>query len=427
MKVLLLNSSDVTGGAAKAAYRTQRGLRLAAVDSTMRVQEKLGDDETVLGPVGPREKYAGKLRAFLNEIPLRSYPDRGAPFSASRFGSKFANWIEAKRPDIVNLHWGTNGFIDARYLRRVGRDPYPPLVWTLHDCWSFTGGCHYPGDCVQYRGGCGSCPVLGSRKANDLSRKTYRDKERAWRDINLHFITPSEWLGRLVQDAPLTGRFPVKTIPNGVDTETYRPRDRNAMRGLFRLPVDRRLVLFGSVDALSDRRKGFDLLQEALERLQAKSPDVVPELVVFGNRKSGPERLAGFKVHYIGRLGDEISLAALYAACDLLVLPSREDNLPNVVLEAMSCGLPVVAFDTGGIPEMVRPEKTGLLAKAFDSEELAEHIRRLVAQDDPRSAMGRKAREVIEAEYTLERVGNAYRSYFLEIIDSNRTTKTKSQ
>ncbi len=387
----------------------------------MVVQEKRGDDATIVGPSNRAELYAGKLRSWLNEIPVRIYPKKNnESFSASFWGADFVHRIRSFSPDIINLHWATNGFFSIDHLRKLTGPGFPPIVWTVHDAWAFTGGCHYPGDCLAFKTGCGTCPVLDSNHRWDLSRKIWNSKKKSWNGINFHFISPSNWLAKSLQDAPLTRNFPVSVIGNAIDTTIYRPYNRNFARGLFNLPVDRTLLLFGSVNALSDPRKGFDLLEKTLRALILQNPEKT-ELVVFGNASGAVVNVAGFKTHYMGRLEDDISLAALYSAADLLILPSRADNLPNVILEAMACGVPVAAFRTGGIPDLIDHNKNGILAERFNIEELARGVGMLITDTETRLSMGRNAREIVEKCFSSEKIGNLYLDYFKKV--SNERSK----
>ena len=194
-----------------------------------------------------------------------------------------------------------------------------------------------------------------------------------------------------------------KIIPNGIDTERFKPTDQKFARKLLSLPYDKTLVLFGAMDALNDVRKGFQYLLPALQHLSANDLENRIEVVVFGAKSSSMETLMGLKVHYIGTLRDEISISLVYAACDVFVAPSREDNLPNTVVEAMCCGIPCVAFNVGGLTDLIVHEKTGYLAKPFSIEDLAKGISWVIDSKERKAILSANSRRRAVTNYDIHR------------------------
>jgi glycosyltransferase involved in cell wall biosynthesis len=296
-------------------------------------------------------------------------------------------------------------------MRRIGK----PLVWTLHDMWAFTGGCHYAGSCEGYQARCGACPQLRSGSPGDLSRRIWRRKERAWGGLPMVVVTPSRWLARCAERSSLFRERRVEVIPYGLDLDRFRPVDRSIARSILALPQDKRLILFGAMSSTSDERKGFRHLAAAMKALAAEDPPADTELVVFGaSRPAEPPEL-GFPVHYLGHLHDDISLALVYAAADLFVAPSTEDNLPNTVMEATACGTPTVAFDIGGMPDLVEPDRTGYLARPFDDGELAFGIRTMLGDREALAARGAMARAKAEREFPRELQARRYAALYGEL------------
>ncbi len=226
MRALLINSEDRRGGAARATHRLHRALRSADVDCHMLVQVKHGDDSTVIGPNGVLRAMTMPLRTALDVLPILAYRNRkqSTTFYPGWLPDRIKPRVDAFAPDLVHLHWITGGTFNVRSMRKLGR----PMVWTLHDMWAFTGGCHYDDDCGRYRKGCGFCPALGSGRESDLSAFGWRRKSRAYRDLELTIVTPSKWLGGLASNSPLLSDFPVKVIPNAIDVDIYRPIDVTA-------------------------------------------------------------------------------------------------------------------------------------------------------------------------------------------------------
>jgi glycosyltransferase involved in cell wall biosynthesis len=207
----------------------------------------------------------------------------------------------------------------------------------------------------------------------------------------------------------------IEVIPNGLDTIQYRPIQKSVARSILGLPEDKQLILFGAISATSDPRKGFSLLQSALQNLSQSGWGEQVELVVFG--ASQPQNLPelGLKSHYLGRLNDDISLSLAYAAGDVFLAPSVQDNLPNTVMESLACGTPCVTFDIGGMPDMIDHQQNGYLAKPFDVDDLARGIVWVLGDDERLRNLGINGREKVEQNYTLEIQANSYMSLYREL------------
>ncbi|MBA3921988.1 MAG: glycosyltransferase, partial [Nostocaceae cyanobacterium] len=291
-----------------------------------------------------------------------------------------------------------------------------PIVWTMHDMWVFTGGCHYSQACDRYTSSCGICPQINSSKNNDLSRSLLKRKA-AWSRLKLTLVSPSHWLAKCAHSSSLFKDFRVDVIPNGLDIKKYKPINRHLARDLLNLPQDKQLVLFGAVKATSDRRKGFHLLQPALQSLCQSGWSEKIELIVFGLSQPIQTDL-GFKTRYLGRLNDDISLALVYAAADLFIAPSLEDNLPNTIMEALACGTPCIAFNIGGIPDLIEHQRNGYLAEPYNIEDLAQGISWVLENTDRHQKLSQRAREKVEQEFTLEIQAKRYAALFDEIVMS---------
>ena len=405
MKMLLLNTSDISGGAARAAYRLHRGLQTIGVDSQMLVQNKTSDDHTVNSPQTKLGKGWAKVRPTVNAIPLQFYQQRDrAPYSVQWLPEQIAPEITQISPDIINLHWICGGYLQIETLAKFNK----PIVWTLHDMWAFTGGCHYSQDCDRYTKSCGACPQLHSRSNWDISRWVWQRKAKAWQDLNLTIVAPSKWLAKCAANSSVFRDLRIEVIPNGLDTSKYKPIESSLARELLNLPQNKKLVLFGAMSATSDPRKGFHLLMPALQKLIYSLGQDQIELVVFGSSQPSELLDFGFKAHYLGRLYDDISLALLYAAVDVFVAPSIQDNLPNTVMEALACGTPCVAFKIGGMLDMIDHKQNGYLAKPLEVEDLARGIAWILEDELRLQSLSWRAREKVEQEFTVERQAKIY-------------------
>ncbi|MCA9521387.1 MAG: glycosyltransferase [Myxococcales bacterium] len=412
MRVLIVSATDGRYGADRAAYRLYRALSAQpSVDAGMLVQQRWGDDPSVLAPSSLVGRAIGVARPHLDRAMLPLYRDRGeALFSPALWPATTARQIRSFAPEIVNLHWVAGGMLPFESLAALGA----PIVWTFHDAWAFTGGCHYPGVCRGYRERCGSCPQLGSTSPIDLSRLGILRRERAYRGLDWCAVTPSRWLASIAASSPLLRGVSIETIPNSLDLDRFRPIARRRAREWLGLPAERPLLLFGAVNATGDPRKGYRYLAGALELLERERLDASPVVVVFGGARKPPGRWHGFETHHLGRLADETTLALAYAAADCLVVPSVEDNLPNTILESLACGTPIIAFDAGGIPEMIEDGRTGHLVSGGDVAGLAQALQQVIAGGLAGDAVRQRCRTFAESEYAPTRQAQRYLSLFKE-------------
>ena len=397
MNVLILSNYDVKGGAARATYRLHRGLQSMGVNSQMLAGYKSSSDESVLEmPAKFGEKFKN-LRAKLNRLPLKAYPKLGQViFSPQWVPDSLAAEVARINPDVINLHWVCEGYMQIETLAKFNK----PLVWTLHDMWAFTGGCHYSEDCDRYLHSCGVCPQLHSSKEKDISRWIWQRKAKAWQNLNLTLVTPSYWLAECAKSSSLLQDYPVQVIANGLDSELYKPLSRPEVRDSLNLPQNRQLVLFGAMQGTGDRWKGFPLLVPALQRLSKSGWQDKIELLVFGCSQPESPIDVGFKTHYLGRLDDE-TLAKVYAAADVMVVPSRYEAFGQTASEALACGTPVVAFDVTGLKDIVDSRQNGYLAKPYDSEDLARGIAWVLEDPQRHQHLCSSARLKVEENFTL--------------------------
>lgn len=424
MKVLHLSNSD-SNGAGRAALRLHQGLRRLNIDSQLLVQYKLGNDPAVLAPQRKLEKASLKLKLteHLDNLPLRLYRQRkSTDFSLEWVPDFIPAKVTDRSPDIINLHWVCHGFLKIETLNRFEQ----PLVWTLHDMWAFTGGCNYSQGCDRYTSSCGECPLLNSDRNWDLSRWVWQRKAKAWKDVNLTLVTPSSWLAQCASASSLFQDRRVEVIPNSLDTQIYKPLQRQIARERLNLPQDKHFILFGAMYANTDRRKGFHLLQPALQSLSQSGWRSRIELIVFGEAGANEPVELGFTSHYLGKLSDDISLALVYAAADVFVAPSLEDNLPNTVMEAIACGTPCVAFNIGGMPDLIEHNSNGYLAQPYEVEDLAQGIAWVIENPERHQKLCDHARQKAEQEFSLEVQARRYESLYRELLLSSRSLGTNA-
>ncbi|RUT05569.1 glycosyl transferase [Dulcicalothrix desertica PCC 7102] len=425
MKVIQLSTSDILGGASRSAYRLHEGLQQIGIDSRMLVQSKSSDNRAVMAPSRNLEQSISKLRVGIDVLPLniyQKYRQRKAPiFSLQWLPDKIPQKVANFQADIINLHWVSTAYIRAETLAKFKQ----PLVWTLHDMWAFTGGCHYSGECNNYTASCGSCPQLGSNTKWDLSHWVWQRKAKAWKNLNLTIATPSSWLAKCASASSLFQGLRIEQIPYGLNTKNYRPINKKLAREILCLPQNKQLVLFGSLNATSDKRKGFHLLQTTLQELSQAGWHNKLELVIFGATQPENPPNFGFRANYLGTLTDDLSLTLLYSAADVFVLPSLEDNLPNTVLEAIACGTPCVAFNIGGMPDMIEHYKNGYLAQPFKITDLASGVAWVLENEERYQKLQERARQKTEQEFSLELQAHRYSSLYNDVLSKSNCLKHK--
>ena len=414
MKVCLISSSNGRAGGHAAAYRLHQGLQ-SKVSSTMLVGNKSRGDYTIVSAETRLAKAWVNVAPTLNALPKLFYSNRDrTDYSLQWLPDKVAAKVAKIDPDIVNLHWINSGYLQVETIAKFNR----PIVWTLHDMWPFTGGCHYSQGCDRYKQSCGSCPILKSNYSWDLSRWLWQRKAKSWRNINLTIVTPSRWLAQRAAESSLFKDLRIEVIPNGLDTQRYKPRDRSFAREIIGLPKDKKIILFGAVSATSNDRKGYSLLMPALQKLKHDRTQQQMELVIFGADKPKDPPDFGIKARYLGRFNDDISIALLYSCADVFVAPSIQDNLPNTVMEALACGTPCVAFNIGGMPDLIDRQQNGYLATAYDPEDLARGISWIIEDLERWQNLSTCARSKVEREFTLDKQAQTYIQLYQDICFS---------
>ena len=360
LHIVLLSYHDSNGGAGIAAGRLKVALEKAGHQVDYLVREKASTSNAI--------KFGTGLISWLKFIAerlffLRFEKDKSIRFlfNPGVFGSDISKHPLIQQADIVHLHWVNFGFLsvsDIASLTRLNK----PVFWTLHDMWAFTGGCHHSGACEHFQQSCGDCKFLKNPHPTDLSHRLWEAKKTEFASNNLHIITCSDWLGKRAKQSSILGSHSIQTIPNAIDTEFFSPNDATGLG----LDANKKYVLFVAM-RVNAPAKGFHLLKEALHYLDAATTEL---LIVGGEMK---EELP-LKAHNFGQISDPAKMRDIYAAADVFVTPSLEENLPNTIMEAMACGTACVGFEVGGIPEMIKHEVTGYVAQAFDPKDLAKGI-----------------------------------------------------
>ncbi len=401
MKVLLLNTYR-HGGAGIASGRILDALRQSGGQA----------DLLNMQDAGKRWPFYAERLSFL---PYERDKSVRFSFSLANFGTDLRRHPAVQAADVLHLHWINQGFLSLEniaQLATLGK----PIVWTLHDIWAFTGGCHIY-SCDHFQKNCGHCPYLRRPGPQDLSHRVWSAKKRFF-PKNMQFVTCSDWLRGMALSSSLLQDYPVTTIPNPISTQIFKPvteAERSQFRQEKGIAPDARVILFVAM-RISDTHKGFPFLQAALQELKENHAGLPLEIMVIG--RAEPEALATlpYPVHALGLLQDPTELARVYAAADVFVTPTLADNLPNTVMESLACGTPVVGFRTGGVPEMVEHQVNGYIAEQGNSAALAAGIRWVLADEKQMLELRQAARQKVEKKYANAVVAAQYWSLYHQVL-----------
>lgn len=323
--------------------------------------------------------------------------------------------------DVVHLH-GVGHFLDyPSFFQSIPRGM--PIVWTLHDMFPFTGGCHYSAGCTRFQQKCGACPILAEPGLGDASQQAMIAKQRALRGHRLQVVAPSQWILEQAKKSPI---WPASTcffqVRYGLDLHQFSPRPKLQAKQSLGISPEKVLIGFGA-DNLADPRKGLAELGAAIRQLP---PDPQLEFGLFGQGQLPPELLAGRRVHSFGFVSDPIQQSQIYSACDCVVLPSREDNQPSVGLESLACGTPLVGCRAGGIPEFVIPGATGLLVEPGNVQQLRDAVQWMWAHPEARRHMGERGRLMMLRDFEIVQQARQVRNVYLKALsewDSSRSQR----
>jgi|688.fasta_scaffold06992_20 glycosyltransferase involved in cell wall biosynthesis len=410
MRIIHLSTNDIDGGASRSAYRIHHSLLKQGVNSRLWVNEKKSNDPTVKDLNNKIGKAWKKLRLrVINYFIVKMLKTENKIIhSPSVLPSSWVKHINNSDADIVHLHWTQYEMLSIKDISKIKK----PIVWTLHDMWAFCGAEHYTND-DRWREGYYSNNRPHYESGFDLNRWTWNRKKKYWNKA-IQIVTPSVWLAKCVCESALMKNWPVSVIAYPIDTDQWTPIDKQNARQLLNLSKDANLILFGAVGGGEETRKGYNLLLSALEYLKADKKIKKIELVVFGQDKPKSQPDFGFPIHYSGYLYDDLSLRVLYSAADVMVVPSLMDNLPNTAIESQACGTPVVSFNIGGLPDIIDHQKTGYIAQAFDTRDLAYGITWILEQSDSKK-LGNNARERAVEKFSEKKISDEYVSIYKKL------------
>lgn len=404
MNILQINQSDISGGAAIAAYRLHQGLLATGVNSHLFV----GDAKTKSDRVTeiPRQLKLENQLSRINRRLSLNYINLISTF-------KLPQHSLYRKADLLHFHNLHTGYFN--YLAIPNLTQHKPTLWTLHDMWSFTGHCAYSYECDRWKIGCGKCPYPEEYPdiKQDSTRWEWKLKNWVYQHSKLAIVTPSQWLKSQVEESILNC-FPTYHIPNGIDLNIYQPLDRQTCRVLLGLNPNKFILLFG-VENLTYRRKGGDLLVKALSQLPVS---LKQEIILLSFGKGGEEvaKISGIESVNLGYVGSDRLKVIAYSTADLFILPTRADNFPLTLQESFACGTPAISFNVGGVGELVRPQITGYLAEPENVDDLRQGIIELLEDKTLRSHLSKNCREIAQKEYSLSLQVERYTQLYQQIL-----------
>lgn len=403
MNVLLISTHDQLGGAAIAAYRLLEALNRHGVNAKMLVQTKTSTNENVYS-IGKELTNKFNFIAERGSIFIHNSFSKKNLFdiSLANTGNSITDHHLFKEADIIHLHWINQGMLSLKEIKKIATTG-KKIVWTMHDMWPITGVCHHAGTCIRYRNTCGLCPYLVHPYTKDISYRNHTRKKKAYSKSTINFVTCSKWLEGIAKSSSLALSHRVSYIPNTLNQDLYKPKDKADVRIAMGIPLDKKVILFAAAK-LSDKRKGIDYLIKMSKLLSKKINNYI--FLIAGSHSEELIPKLYLPVHDAGYLSPN-KMVDLYNAADVFVTPSLQENLPNTIMESLACGTPCVGFDIGGIPEMIDHKVNGYVAKYKDAQDLANGLKWVL--DNPKyNDLAKSARAKVNNNYSERNVVDSY-------------------
>lgn len=409
LKIAHVSHNDTFGGADRAGYRIHKALMKFGVDSKMYVNSSGSKDPSVQIPGGKVSRLVKEMRPRFGRIIDLLYNDNESEKSSpAMFTSSWSRFLNRLECDIVHLHWPHNEMMSIADISRIKK----PIVWTLHDMWAFSGAEHYTTN-ERYREGYSKSNRPADETGLDINRMIWKRKMKLWKKP-MTVVGSSRWMADCASSSAMMKEWPVFSIKSAIDLDFWKPVKKSDARSLLGLPSDKPIILFGAIGGVNKFRKGFDLLTETLIKLRDSKFDL--NIIIVGQNKPKEPLEIGYEPIFMGHQYDDLSMKIIYNAADAVLIPSRQDNLPNMGIESLACGVPVIAFDTCGMRDIVEHQHNGWLAKPFNTIELSKGIQ-WVLEDRARSeVLFRNSRESAIVNFSEQNTAKSYLNIYNSLI-----------
>lgn len=368
MKILHISTNDIVGGAGIFSRRLVKEQRNQEVESNLLVRNKISNLNYVkqLKTFKLKHKIFKKLKYLFSKMLLREFSTH---FSTGLFSDIKKETIVECKTDIIHLHWFLNSFLSLNTLKNTNK----PIVLTLHDSWALTGGCHLPIRCDKFSKNCSFCPLFKHNLSMFFCEYLWRIKKRFFEEVTLHIVCPSNWIYNLAKNSSITKNSFLYHIQNGIDRNIYFPKTDIEKKSLFRFDPNKKKIAIGAFNLSLDKNKGFDLVIKILSQFSKLNSTNEYLIIFYGDIKiSNYIESIKFECKVYDTIYDEYIISDLYNSIDLLILPSRLENLSNSIAESLSCGTPVVTFDVGGNSELITHNENGYLVDPYNVEDFSE-------------------------------------------------------
>jgi glycosyltransferase involved in cell wall biosynthesis len=381
-----VSANDIKGGAQKVAWVLKQRVKQRGFPTKMFVGKKFSNDPDV------------EIITDAIQDGGTHYTDQGYMYYDVNSTFDLVSQTEFMRCDVVHYHNLHGNYFNPFALSTLAKSK--PSVWTLHDMHSMTGHCAYAFDCDKWQIGCGNCPHPESYPPidKDVTSEMWRDKKLIYNESDFELIVPSQWLKDIVEKSILKDKN-VHLIYNGINEHIYKPHDRRAVRRKFNVPDNAIILGFIADGGLIAKRKGGDFILAAYEYFRPKYKNVCFACIGGKSNKAPAERF--LQIPYVV---DENLLAELYCVADVFMFPTLADNCPLVVLELMGCGVPVISFNVGGVPELIEQGRTGFIAGYKNTEEFVKMVEHLVLNKAKREQFSKAGLERLQKMFTLDQM-----------------------
>ncbi len=339
---------------------------------------------------------------------INGYKTEGLPFSFGGSGVDVSKLPEVKNADIIHLHWINGQFLSFKSIGKIMKLG-KPVIWTFHDSWPMTGGCHVRCGCDRFKEGCGKCHELNSLEENDITSSIILKKQRYYCADKIVTVSPSNWMYKNVCESGLFRNSRNYQIGNPIDTDIFYSKKEFTEFD----QKEKIYILFGSSGTLSAEYKGYKFFVETMNVLKNKKNEFLDKIIIqiFGAVENNYPGLENFKIEHLGYINSDEEMAKSYREADIYVFPSLDDNLPGTVMECLACGTPVVCFDTCGIPEMVKHKENGYVARFKDSEDMARGIE-WVYKNNKRNKLGISGKNFIKEIFEMRKIAIMHKQLY---------------